>query len=127
MINELYCLIGEILENAQYIEWNLAVLICKSNRIKTTLNEEELFDSMQTSTMGQIIGDAEKINIFSDEDLTELKYILMKRNYLAHHFFKKNDIVKHQNNTGFLNNKICELRNILSRFQSFNQYLASIE
>ncbi len=127
MINELYCLVGEILENAQYIEWNLAVLICKSNRIKTPLNEEELFDSMQTATMGQIIGDAEKSNILSAEDLNELKYILMKRNYLAHHFFKKNDIVKHQNNAGFLNNKIGELRNILSRFQDFNQYLASIE
>ena len=124
MINELYCLVGEILENAQYIEWNLAVLICKSNRINTTLNEEELFDSMQTSTMGQIIGYAEKIKIFTDEDLKELKYILIKRNYLAHHFFKKNDIVKHQNNTDFLHNNIGELRNILSSFQTFNQYLA---
>lgn len=127
MINELYCLIGEILEVAQYIEWNLAVLICKSNRIKAATNEDELFDSMQTSTMGQIIGEAEKIKIFSNEDIKELKYILMKRNYLAHQFFKKNDIVKHQDNAHFLNNKIGELKNILSEFQSFNQYLACLE
>ena len=124
MIDELYCLIGEILENAQYIEWNLAVLICKSNKVKSAFNVEEFFDSMQSSTMGQIIRKAEEIKIFSNEDLTELKYILTKRNYLAHHFFKKNDIVKHQNNAEFLNNKMGELRNILSRFQSFNQYIA---
>lgn len=76
-------------------------------------------------TMGQIIGYAKKVEFFEDDDLDELEYILNKRNYLAHQFFKQNDIVKHSNNTDFLNNKIGELRNILTRFQNFNNVLSN--
>ena len=79
---------------------------------------------MQNSTMGKIISYAKETGIFDKESLVELEYILEKRNYLAHQFFKKNDIVKHQYNTNFLQNKIGELRNILSRFQNFNHWLA---
>ena len=121
MIDELYCLVGEIFENAQYIEWNIALIVCKSEN----LDADNLFEKMQDMTMGQIINCASKSEFFEDSDLEELKYILDKRNYLAHQFFKKNDIVKHNKNVSFLKNKLGELKNILERFQTFNSELSS--
>ena len=121
MINTLYNLFGEIFENAQYIEWNIALIVSKSQNI----NASNLFNKMQEMTMGQIIGYAKKVEFFEDDDLDELEYILNKRNYLAHQFFKQNDHEKNSNNTDFLNNKIGELRNILTRFQNFNNVLSN--
>ena len=120
MINELYYLFGEIFENAQYIEWNIALIVSKSHNLDAT----NLFESMQNMTMGQIIGYAKKVEYFEESDIEELEYILNKRNYLAHQFFKKNDIVKHNYNSAFLENKVRELRNILLRFQNFNGELS---
>ncbi len=120
MINELYNLFGEIFENAQYIEWNIALITCKSHN----LNATDLFKKMQDMTMGQIVGYAKKVEFFENDDIEELEYILNKRNYLAHQFFKQNDIVKHNSNYAFLENKVRELRNILTRFQNFNNTLS---
>ncbi|MCM1305796.1 MAG: hypothetical protein NC037_02425 [Bacteroides sp.] len=122
MINTIYNLVGEILENAQYIEWNLALIVCRAQNT----NADNLFEDMQSMTMGQIKGYAERTNLFDKQDIEELEYILDKRNYLAHHFFKKNDIVKHKNNMNFLKNKIAELHNILLRFQGFNNELSNL-
>ena len=121
MINELYNLFGEIFETAQYIEWNLALLICKSQNT----NADNMFNDMQDMTMGQVIGYANDARLFNEDDICELEYILDKRNYLAHQFFKKNDIVKHNKNYAFLENKVGELQNILTRFQNFNRILSS--
>ena len=121
MINELYNLFGEIFETAQYIEWNLALLICKSQNT----NADNMFNDMQDMTMGQIIGYAKDARLFNEDAICELEYILDKCNYLAHQFFKKNDIVKHNNNNAFLENKVRELQNILTRFQNFNRILSS--
>lgn len=120
MINELYYLFGEIFENAQYIEWNIALIVSHSHNVDAT----NLFEAMQTMTMGQIISYAKKVEYFEESDIEELEYILDKRNYLAHQFFKKNDIVKHNKNGAFLENKVRELRNILTRFQNFNSELS---
>lgn len=79
---------------------------------------------MQEMTMGQIIGYARNVKFFSDDDISELEYILEKRNYLAHQFFKQNDIVKHSDNEKFLVNKVGELNNILIRFQNYNKRLS---
>ena len=79
---------------------------------------------MQDMTMGQIVSYAKNVEFFGDGDISELEYILDKRNYLAHQFFKQNDIVKHNNNVKFLENKIRELRNILTRFQNYNSALS---
>jgi len=120
MISDLYYLFSEIFENAQYIEWNIALIVSKSHNVDST----NLFEEMQTMTMGQIIGHAKRVEYFENSDIEELEYILDKRNYLAHQFFKKNDIVKHNKNSAFLGNKIRELRNILTRFQNFNSELS---
>ena len=121
MLNKLYNLFGQIFEIAQYIEWNLALIVSKSNDIDAT----DLFEQMQDMTMGQIVGYAKKDEYFDEEDIRELEYILDKRNYLAHHFFKNNDIVKHSHNGKFNDNKIRELQNILIRFQNYNNELSS--
>lgn len=121
MINKLYELFGEIFENAQYIEWNVALIVSKSHNMTAA----DLFNKMQDMTMGQIIGYARNVEFFSDNDIEELEYILDKRNYLAHQFFKQNDIVKHNSNEKFLDNKIRELRNILTRFQNYNNALSN--
>lgn len=120
MINELYELFGEIFENAQYIEWNVALIVSKSHNMTAS----DLFEKMQDMTMGQIASYAKNVEFFDDGDISELEYILDKRNYLAHQFFKQNDIVKHNNNVKFLENKIRELRNILTRFQNYNSALS---
>ena len=120
MIHKLYELFGEIFENAQYIEWNVALIVSKSHN----MTADSLFDKMQEMTMGQIVGYAKNVEFFDDGDISELKYILDKRNYLAHQFFKQNDIVKHSNNVKFLENKIRELQNILTRFQNYNNALS---
>ena len=120
MINELYELFGEIFENAQYIEWNVALIVSKSHNMTAA----DLFEKMQDMTMGQIVSYAKNVEFFGDDDISELEYILDKRNYLAHQFFKQNDIVKHNNNVKFLENKIRELRNILTRFQNYNSALS---
>ena len=120
MIHKLYELFGEIFENAQYIEWNVALIVSKSHN----MTADSLFDKMQEMTMGQIVGYAKNVEFFDDGDISELKYILDKRNYLAHQFFKQNDIVKHSNNVKFLENKIRELQNILTRFQHYNSALS---
>lgn len=120
MIKELYNLFGEIFETAQYIEWNLALLICKSQNT----NADNMFNDMQDMTMGQIIGYAKDARLFNEDAICELEYILDKRNYLAHQFFKQNDIVKHSDNEKFLVNKVGELNNILIRFQNYNKRLS---
>lgn len=120
MINELYELFGEIFENTQYIEWNVALIVSKSHN----MTADDLFEKMQDMTMGQIVGYAKNIEFFGNGDIRELEYILDKRNYLAHQFFKQNDIVKHSDNVKFLENKIQELRNILIRFQNYNGALS---
>ena len=116
----MYELFGEIFENAQYIEWNVALIV--SNVYNTAA--ACLFEKMQEMTMGQIIGYARNVEFFSDDDISELEYILEKRNYLAHQFFKQNDIVKHSDNEKFLDNKVGELNNILIRFQNYNKRLS---
>ena len=120
MINELYSLFGRIFENAQYIEWNIALIVSKSQKTEVSC----FFEQMQNMTMGQIINSAKRVEFFDKNDIRELEYILDKRNYLAHHFFKQNDIVKHNCNEDFLGNKIGELRNILTRFQNYNDMLS---
>lgn len=120
MINKLYALFGEIFEVVQYIEWNIALIVSKSHNIDAT----NLFEKMQDMTMGQIVGYARNVEFFGDSDIDELEYILDKRNYLAHQFYKQNDIVKHSSNEKFLENKIRELRNILTRFQNYNDALS---
>ena len=76
MISELYKLVGEIFENAQYIEWNIALIACKSHNIKAT----DFFEKMQDMTMGQIVGYARKVEFFENDGIDELEYILDKRN-----------------------------------------------
>lgn len=120
MVNKLYELFGEIFENAQYIEWNVALIVSKSHNMTAA----DLFEKMQDMTMGQIVGYAKNVEFFGEKDIEELEYILDKRNYLAHQFFKQNDIVKHNSNERFLDNKIRELRNILARFQNYNNALS---
>ena len=121
MINELYCLYGKIFENAQYIEWNIALIASRSHNIDAA----NLFQEMQNMTMGQIINCAKKVEYFEHKDIAELEYILDKRNYLAHQFFKQNDIVKYHADRQFLQDRIAELNSILTRFQDFNNELSA--
>lgn len=125
-MNAIYELVGEILEVTQYIEWNLALIVCDSLVGDESVNVDQLFDEMQAMTMGREIALIKKVEVFHENNLQEIEYILDKRNYLAHQFFKKNDCVKHYNNYGFVKNKINELRNILLRFQRFNKKIFKI-
>ena len=61
MKNYLYELFGEIFENAQYIEWNVALIVSKAYNTTAAC----LFEKMQEMTMGQIIGYARNVKFFS--------------------------------------------------------------
>lgn len=61
MINKLYELFGEIFENAQYIEWNVALIVSKSHNTTAV----DLFEKMQDMTMGQIISYAKMLKFLA--------------------------------------------------------------
>jgi hypothetical protein len=118
-MEEIYNLIGEILEIVQYIEWNIVVLACR----ECDEDSDELWGEMQTMTLGQVIKKAQQIEVFDEDNIEELEYILNKRNYLVHRYFKDQDFVKHKWNEPFLDNKRKELFNMLIRFKKFNDML----
>lgn len=49
MISKIYKLFGEIFENAEYIEWNIALITCKSHKI----NALDLFKKCKRSLWGK--------------------------------------------------------------------------
>lgn len=68
MINKLYELLGKIFENAQYIEWNVALIVSKSHN----MTADDLFEKMQDMTMGQIVVYAKNVEFFGDDDISKL-------------------------------------------------------
>lgn len=60
MVDIIYNLVGKIFENAQYIEWNVALIVSKSHN----MTADSLFEKMQEMTMGQIVGYAKNVEFF---------------------------------------------------------------
>ena len=105
-MQEIYCLVGEIVETSQVIEYNLALIIKYSEFIskmktggKKSLNMignfekevEAMHKEISNFTLGQIIKKVRDLDIFNATSVDKLYKLLNFRNNLVHRFFKDND------------------------------------
>ncbi len=140
-MDRIYSLIGKIIENAQYIEFNLATLVKCDYILKEFDHTSELSlsrynqiveEAIQTSnelthkTLGEIIFQIKAINRLDNEEIACLEKVLKTRNYLIHQYFKKNDFSKEASNEAFLLKEINYLTNIFSSMYNLNTSLARI-
>lgn len=138
-MQKIYLLVGQIIENAQYIEFNLATLVkCdyilkefdKTNEMKVSrynkiVEEAEVISSaLSRKTLGEIILQIKELNRLEIDEITCLEKVLRTRNYLVHQYFKKNDFSK--SNETFINKEISYLTNILNSMYNLNNSLARI-
>lgn len=108
-LKEIYKLVGQIIEQAQLIEWNLAYAIQMSIVLKEFDEKETISNSrynelqndakklrkrMETMVLGKIIQKAKDIERFNDTEIIQLEEALEIRNYYAHNFFKKEDLTE---------------------------------
>lgn len=105
-MQEVYCLVGELVEVSQVIEYNLALIIKYSefigrlkangkNSAKKLPDFEKEVDAMHKEisgfTLGQIINKVKSLEIFSSASVDKLYTLLNFRNSLVHRFFKDNN------------------------------------
>lgn len=140
-MNQIYNLIGQIIENSQYIEWNLALMLrCDTilkefektssiplSRFETVVKEaENLAFELGHMTLGEIIRLARETNQLSNYEIESLEKVLRARNYLVHQYFKKHNIEEEKSNPNFLEKEINYLTNILNNMLQVNNALAKI-
>lgn len=136
-MEKLYILIGQIIENAQYVEWNLALML----RCHTILKEFEDCDTIPLSVFENVIKDAEDLSyelshqtlgeilrrvketrLLKLNDILKLEKVLKERNKLVHQYFKKQDF----NSTINITKEISYLEEILQNMHQVNVILADI-
>ena len=104
--------VGFIIEEVQYIEWNLLAALD--------------MDSFENLTLGEIIREVKKADVFNDAAIDELEEILRKRNDLVHQYFKRKDFEKHSKNLQFLKNELNYLTKFRKQIAGFNKWLRDI-
>lgn len=130
--------VGKLMKTVQYIEYNLVELI-KLKKILSVFDEtdsvpnkvfekaeneaDELSKQLGNKTLGQVINIVKKSNIVSSKKLSELEDILRKRNDLVHHYFKRKDFEKHEDNNPFIENEYNYLKNFNFQSDGFNDFL----
>ncbi len=140
-MEKIYQLIGQIIENSQYIEWNLALILrCntilkefeRTNRIplskfENVLQEaDELADELGRMTLGEIIHKVKVIERLHNEDIEQLERVLRTRNYLVHQYFKKHNVEEEKQDANFINNEVKYLESILQKMYEVNNILVEI-
>ena len=107
-MQEIYCLVGEIVEASQVIEYNLALIIKYSEfigklKVKGRGKKgesvvagfekevEAMHKEISNFTLGQIINKVKDLGIFSLSSIDKLYKLLNFRNSLVHRFFKDNN------------------------------------
>lgn len=137
-MQEIYCLIGEIVEISQVIEYNLALTIkyneyinfykSKKNNDVETFEKEvgSLHKEMSTFTLGQLIHKVKEVDIFTSASIDKLFKLLSFRNELVHNYFKVNNfsilerfstqyrkiienLSENLTNMQMINKKLCEI------------------
>ena len=106
MQNEIYVLVGKIIEGVQTIEYLLAdgVKMAKILNVYNKYNEisnnyyhkieqdvKLLTEEMENMTFGNIINLIRIHEVLSNDDIEYLESILSKRNQLVHKYFKHSD------------------------------------
>lgn len=140
-MNRIYNLIGQIIENSQYIEWNLALMLrCDTilkefeetntiplSRFESVLKEaENLAYELGHMTLGEIVRLVKETNQLSINEIEGLEKVLRTRNYLVHQYFKKHNIEEEKNNPIFIEKEINYLTNILNNMVQINSILVKI-
>lgn len=140
-MEKIYQLIGQIIENSQYIEWNLALILrCNTilkefertnsiplSRFENVLQEaDELADELSRMTLGEIIHRVKEIERLRGEDIEQLERVLRTRNYLVHQYFKKHNIEEEKQYANFINNEVKYLETILQKMYEVNSVLVEI-
>ena len=102
-MNRIYCVIGKFAETTQFVEFRLGEVCENSEIIKefgrhqvmTQKDYDQVVDDaaflreqMSTMTFGRIIGTVRDSKSLSEDEITELKVLLGKRNYFTHEYFK---------------------------------------
>ena len=140
-MEKIYQLIGQIIENSQYIQWNLALILrCNTilkefertnsiplSRFENVLQEaDELADELSRMTLGEIIHRVKEIERLRGEDIEQLERVLRTRNYLVHQYFKKHNIEEEKQDANFINNEVKYLETILQKMYEVNSVLVEI-
>lgn len=140
-MERIYSLIGKIIENAQYIEFNLITLVKCDYILKEFDNKSELslvkynliveeaeITSLELThkTLGEIIHQIKSLNRLDSDEIACLERVLKTRNYLVHQYFKKNDFLKQNIDNNFIKKEIDYLTNILVSMYNLNNSLAKI-
>lgn len=140
-MNRIYQLVGQIIENAQYLEFNLLLMLKydiilkafdKSRAITIEKYHQLVIDAENKSmelkhkTMGEIIHNIREMNRLSEDEVNKLEKVLKARNYLVHQYFKKHDFEHFYQDEEFLNKEINYLKDTLSTMSHLNLSVASI-
>ena len=102
-MNRIYCAVGKLFDLTQKIEINLGVL-CENSEIikefarhkKMTLQDYNqvkedaayIKEKMTTMTFGALVAVLNESQSLNRDDINELRFLLEKRNYFAHEYFK---------------------------------------
>lgn len=131
--NDVYYIVGKIIESVQNIEYNLVegTKISKILRVfernktvspfyfqRVEQETKELTDAMTNMSFGQLMGIVRKFEVLPSDDLDYLESLLSKRNQLVHRYFKYNELNKCSEEM-----KIRYLNNFLNEALTFNNYL----
>lgn len=89
---ELYAFFGLAAYCAGLLELSLlnlvaAVRMCDDGVVPVR-DSDEIFDQLDTQTLGRLLADARKVVRISRSTLETLETARQKRNYLVHHFFR---------------------------------------
>lgn len=135
MQNEIYILVGKIIEGVQTIEYLLVdgVKMAKILNVYNKYNEisenyykkieqdiKILTDEMENMTFGSIINLIRIHEVLSSDDIEYLESILSKRNQLVHKYFKHTDFELS------IDVKYNYLQKFLSEVNEFINYLEEV-
>ncbi len=135
-MDNVYTIVGLIIERVQNIEYNLCLKIKYSKLLnlfdryknvsphlfeRVEQETKELIEQLANMTFGQIIGIVRKYDALSKEDIEYLESILSKRNQLVHRYFKYNELNKCTEDI-----KLKYLNNYLNEVNSFSSYLENL-
>lgn len=91
---EIYAFAGLALYSANLVEASLINLaaVLQLNRVRAITRElfDEIFENLETKTLGRLLKATRSLTTVPSEIDSVLSRVLNERNYLAHHFFREN-------------------------------------
>ena len=138
---EMYSLVGVIVHVSQMLEYNLANIIAvKKMQIavekteSTTLIEfdglkqkcEVEYKRINKLTLGKIIDELKKIDIFDSDKIENINEVLSQRNHIVHNVFKEDLFSKKFSDIMEVDGYIDTLNGVEERIKELNDYVVEI-